>query len=39
MESKIMASRFYSNGSRTPTAKMWSKALRKSRNMKKARWL
>ncbi len=39
MEIEIMSSRFYSNGSRTPTAKMWSRALRKARVDKRNRWL
>ena len=40
MEVKIMrSSRFFSNGSRTPTAKMWTKALKKARRQKRDRWL
>jgi len=31
-------SKLYSNGSRTPKAKMWTKALKRARIDKKARW-
>lgn len=34
-----MGSRLYSNGTRTPTAKMWTRALKKARKNKKNRWL